>query len=216
MVTDSKKRKIAVANIKDRIIHRLIYEHLVPIFDKTFIFDVWSCRKNKGLTMAIERTQKLFRGQKNFYCWRADIEKFFDNIDHKLLIKLLFRKVTGSRTRRLLKMIINSYTSNKGGQGIPIGNLTSQIFANIYLNELDRFVKNNLKIKYYLRYGDDFIVLDSDLENLQNLRYTISNFCQKGLIIKIKRNDTLLKYQEGWNFWEQKYILRGKISRKKI
>jgi len=100
--------KIAVANIEDRIVHRLIYEYLVPIFDKTFIFDVWSCRKNKGLTAAIERVQKLFRGHKNFYCWRADIEKFFDNIDHQLLIKFLFRKIVCSNAQWLQKRLFTA------------------------------------------------------------------------------------------------------------
>jgi len=113
------------------------------------------------------------------------------------------------------KAIIYSYNINGRSCGIPIGNLTSQIFVNIYLNELDRFVKHNLKIKSYLRYGDDFIVLDKDLENLQNLKSAISNFYQKKLAIKIKRNDILIKISRGIEFLGTKIYPSGRNLAKK-
>ena len=105
---------------------------------------------------------------------------------------------------------IDSYTINRGGQGIPIGNLTSQIFANIYLNEIDRFIKHDLRVKFYLRYGDDFIILDRNFGHIRDLKYAIINFCQKKLAIKIKRNDMLIKISRGIEFLGTKIYPSGR------
>lgn len=108
VVTDNKRRRISVASIQDRIVHRLIYEYLVPIYDKTFIFDAWSCRKNKGLLGAIERTQCFLHAFPRGFIWRADITKFFDNVDREVLLLILKRKIFNVRTLALLKEVINS------------------------------------------------------------------------------------------------------------
>jgi len=107
--TDNKRRKISVAGIKDRIIHRLAYEYLVVIFDKSFQYDAWSCRKNKGLLGAIERTQQFARAYQNCYVWRADIKKFFDNVDHRVLLRALKRKINDDNAFWLLCEIIASF-----------------------------------------------------------------------------------------------------------
>lgn len=108
-VTDNKRRKIAVAPIRDRIIHRLLYEYLVPLFDRTFIYDVWSCRKNKGLIGAIERTQQLLSRNVGCFVWRSDIKKFFDSVDCEVLQQILHRKISDENTLWLLEEIISSY-----------------------------------------------------------------------------------------------------------
>lgn len=148
MVTDNKKREISVAFVRDRVVHRLLYDYLTKIFDKTFIYDAWSCRKDKGLVGAINRAQEFICKYQNGFVWRADISKFFNNVDHSILFEILKRKIRNEKVLSLLKEIIDSFEA-----GIPIGNLTSQIFSNIYLNELDRFVKHKLRVKCYLRYG---------------------------------------------------------------
>jgi len=145
-VNENKKRVITVASIRDRVVHRLLYDCLVEVFDRTFIYDVWSCRKGKGLHTAIERAQEFSRVNKSNYFLRADIKKFFHSINPQILIKLVARKVDCSNCLWLLGEILKSTKTS----GIPIGNLTSQILANIYLNELDRFVKFELNQKYYL------------------------------------------------------------------
>ena len=105
-VTDNKKREISVSSIKDRVVHRLIYEYLVKIFDKTFIYDAWSCRKNKGLIAAIERSQQFATNYPKYWVWRADIKKFFDNIDRQTLLSLLERKIKDRKAIDLLSEVI--------------------------------------------------------------------------------------------------------------
>ena len=111
IVTDNKRREIAVTSIRDRVVHRLVYEYLVPIFDPTFIYDAWSCRKNKGLIAAIECTQQFLHRYPSSYVWRSDIRKFFDSVDTDILRNLLHRKIIDPRARWLLSMIIDSYPS---------------------------------------------------------------------------------------------------------
>ncbi|MBI2632893.1 MAG: hypothetical protein HYW78_00690 [Parcubacteria group bacterium] len=110
IVTDNKRREISVASIRDRVVHRLLYEYLNKIYDKTFVYDAWSCRKNKGLFGAIERTQKFLNKHANFFAWRADIKKFFDNVDHQTLLEILFLKIRDNKTINILRKIISSYS----------------------------------------------------------------------------------------------------------
>jgi len=206
---DNKKRKISVAIIRDRVVHRLLYEKFVEIFDRTFIYDVWSCRAGKGLLGAIERTQKFAQSNKSNFAWRADVKKFFDNIDHNTLKAILAFKIKDDNFARILEEVINSYSLDNiidkegGGKccGIPIGNLTSQIFANIYLNEFDRYVKHSLRIKYYLRYGDDFVIFGKNREELEKIRILCINFLKNWLKLDIKReNDIIIPVRRGLKF----------------
>jgi len=109
IICDNKKREISCAGIRDRVVHRLLYDYLVPIFDKTFIYDAWSCRKGKGLIGAIERAQEFLRKNPRSYVWRADVRKFFESVDQKVLIKLIQRKVSDQKALCLIKEIIFSY-----------------------------------------------------------------------------------------------------------
>jgi retron-type reverse transcriptase len=111
-VNDTKRREIVVASIKDRFVHRLLYEHLVGIYDKTFIFDVWSCREGKGLLAALERTQDFLASSRSGYFWRGDVRKFFDSVDHSTLLRILGRRIDDDVTMGLLKKVIDSYAIN--------------------------------------------------------------------------------------------------------
>ena len=155
MVYDNKRRVIAVATVRDRVVHRLLYEYLVMHYNKVFIYDVWSCRPNKGLLGAHQRTSQYMWKYRDGWLWRGDVAKFFDTIQHAVLLRLVMRRTNGIYEERLLKEVVRSYGS---GVGVPIGNLTSQIFANIYLHEFDRFVVHTLKPHGYVRYGDDFVL----------------------------------------------------------
>lgn len=111
VVTDNKRRQIAVASVKDKVVHRLLYEYLRPIYDKTFIFDVWSCRENKGLIGAIERTQAFLRRHSQSFVWRADINKFFDHLNHSILRNILRLKISDGNALWLLEQVIKSYST---------------------------------------------------------------------------------------------------------
>jgi len=192
-----------VASVTDRVVHRLIYEYLVPLYDPTFIFDAWSCRQQKGLMGTIERTQEFLKKHKNGFVWRADIKKFFDNVDQDILLRTLKRRVKDDKAIWLIRGVINSYSLKKGKsvKGMPIGNLTSQIFANIYLNELDRFVKHYLKPKAYLRYGDDFILIDDNPQTLSILREKVIEFLKTNLYLSLNpQNDLIIKTKQGLKF----------------
>lgn len=135
------------------------------MFDKTFIYDSYSARFDKGTHRGVKRVEYFARKVSKNYtkpCWalKCDVKKFFASVDHKILLHLLARKVEDPNIIRLIKEVVDSFHSDKcAGCGIPLGNLTSQVFANIYMNELDQFIKDLLGIKYYLRYADDFVIL---------------------------------------------------------
>lgn len=191
VVCDNKRREVSVASIRDRVVHRLVYDYLTNIYDKTFIFDAWSCRMNKGLTSGLDRTQSFMQKYQNGYVWRADISKFFDSVDQEVLIKILSLKISDTQTLQLLKKIIDSFWTEKA-KGMPIGNLTSQIFSNIYLTELDRFIKHTLKCKSYLRYGDDFVIFENDRKNLESIKITVSKFIEANLKLKLHPKNNLI------------------------
>lgn len=202
VVCDNKRREISVSNIRDRIVHRIIYDYLNNIYDKTFIYDAWSCRLGKGLLGAIQRIQTFLQKYPNSFIWKADVKKFFDSVDHATLLKILSRRVKDKITTKLLRNVINSFTATKEQKiGMPIGNLTSQIFANIYLNELDRYVTYQLKPKAYVRYGDDFILIENDPGKLKSYRIATIT-CLKGrlkLDMNIK-NDKMMRAKQGLKF----------------
>jgi RNA-directed DNA polymerase len=162
IVNDSKKRVIKAAPFKDRIIHHALCNIIEPIFDKKFIYDSYACRKGKGSHKAIKRfrqflkiikTKNNLENYNNIYCLKCDIVKYFQSVDKTTLIKLIKRSIFNKNVLNLIKIVLNSNEI-----GLPIGNLTSQLFANIYLHELDFYIKNVLKCKYYIRYMDDFVI----------------------------------------------------------
>lgn len=186
VVHDTKPREISVANVRDRVVHRLLYDYMVPLWDKTFINDVWSCRPNKGLHAGINRAQALMSRYPNSYIWRADIKKMFDSIDQSVMKQLLRRRIHDFRALQLLDCIIDSYdhelaSKQASKQGLPIGNLTSQIMSNIYLNESDRLMKHTLKPLAYLRYGDDWLCFADSRQATELIRSQASLFLEQEL-----------------------------------
>jgi RNA-directed DNA polymerase len=180
---DSKKRRIASASFKDKIVHYAIHLIIEPMIDKRFIWDSYACRKDKGTFRAIKKLQKIIFFNKDMYCLQCDIKKYFKSIDHDVLKKILNKHIKDKRLVNLFYIIIDSYNL-KTKKGIPIGNLTSQLFANIYLNELDQYVKHELKCEYYLRYMDDFVILGNK-EFLKRCSFLINDFLKNSLLLQI-------------------------------
>src|SRR3989344_5626949 len=174
IIRDPKTRVIRKSDFRDRIIHHAVVNILESIYDKTFIYDSYANRINKGTINALKRFDKFKRKVSNNgklannsinnnmvkgYALKGDIKQFFDSVNHDILIKIFRRKIKDNRILWLINLILKNFDNNE--RGMPLGNMTSQFFANVYLNELDYFVKHKLKAKYYIRYVDDFVILNN-------------------------------------------------------
>jgi retron-type reverse transcriptase len=223
-VADPKLRHIHKANVQDRLVHHAVYRQLYPFFDRIFISHSYSCRLNKGTYRAIDTFNKMVgRVSANHTktCWvlQCDIKKFFNNINHKILLGILKEYISDNRTLSLLNNIISSYESSPGC-GLPLGNLTSQLLVNIYMNKFDQFVKHKIRAKYYTRYADDFIFLADDKEWLILLLPLLDRFLTEELHLKLHPRKTHIKTLSsgidflGWvNFMKHK-TLRTKTKKR--
>ena len=188
IVRDPKTRKISKSDFRDRVVHHTLCNIIEPIFEKSFIYDSYANRIGKGTLKAIERFDKFKRkASKNnkvkCYILKADIQKYFENVDHNILLSTIKKKIADKRVIWLAqKILANSSNQNKG---MPLGNLTSQFFANVYLNELDWFVKSTLKAKYYIRYVDDFVIFERNKKKLESYMASINKFLAQQLRIKL-------------------------------
>lgn len=204
-IKDPKLRKIHKAPVRNRILHHAIFRILYPIFDRVFIFDSYSCRIKKGTHRAIDRLRKFARktsknNTKACYILKCDIKKFFDSVDQNILIDLIKKKIKDKNAVWLIEKIIRSFATLPN-KGLPLGNITSQLFANVYLNELDYFLKHTLKIKHYIRYCDDFVFLDKNRKNLLKILPRANGFLQNKLKLSLHPSKiTIRKYHQGIDF----------------
>ena len=169
ILRDPKTRKISKSDFRDRIIHHALVRVIEPIFDKTFIYDSCANRIGKGNLFALKRFHKFMRKvtinrSRKAFCFKADIKHYFQEVDHDILIHIIKRKISDEKVIWLINQILDNFDNQE--KGMPLGNLTSQFFANVYLNELDRFVKHKIKAKHYIRYVDDFVLLSDSKEQL--------------------------------------------------
>ncbi|MBI2048330.1 MAG: group II intron reverse transcriptase domain-containing protein [Parcubacteria group bacterium] len=184
-INDPKSRDIHKATVRDRILHHAIYQHLYPFFDPTFIADSYSCRRGKGAHRAFNQFRAYAcKVSKNHTrtCWvlKCDIRKFFASVDHGILYGILRRHIPDERILWLIERVVGSFHITPG-VGLPLGNLTSQLFVNIYMNEFDQWVKHRLKAKYYIRYADDFVLLSHNRRQLETTLPKIHEFLQERL-----------------------------------
>jgi RNA-directed DNA polymerase len=182
-IYDPKERIICAADFRERILHHAIMNVLDLLFEKYQIFDSYACRKNKGTEKAVKRA--LFFTRKYQYFIKMDIRKYFDSINHVILKKLLRRKIKDKAMLNLLDSIILSYEKSPGC-GIPIGNLTSQYFANYYLGFTDRYIKEKLKVKGYVRYMDDMVIWGNNQEILKKQKDDIIKYIKYKLQLEVK------------------------------
>ena len=180
-ITRPKPRLISAAPFRDRVVHHALMNVLEPVLDRRFHPDSYACRKGKGTHAAVDRMQSWMRRRR--YVLQCDIAQFFPSIDHEILKSKLRRVVSDDRVLRLCDTIIDHsndqddathwfpgddlFTPIERRRGLPIGNLTSQWLANLYLNDLDHFVTSYLGLGAYVRYCDDFIVLTNDRSRLK-------------------------------------------------
>ncbi|MFH1866974.1 MAG: reverse transcriptase/maturase family protein [Patescibacteria group bacterium] len=224
-INDPKPRDIYKASVRDRLLHHAIYRVLYPYFDKKFIFDSFSCRQNKGTHRAINRFREYGRivshnHARTIWILKCDIKKFFASIDHRILIDILKRHLDSDTVWLLEKVIVSFSTAGKLGVGLPLGNLTSQLLANVYLNELDHFLKRELKIKHCVRYADDIIILHECRSYLENILLKTSKFLKKRLKLSFHPNKVFIKTLSsgidflGWVHFLHHRVLRASTRRR--
>ena len=225
-ISDPKPRNIHKASIRDRLLHHAIYRILYPFFDKTFISDSYSCRVKKGTHKAINRFREFaYKVSKNntrtCRILKCDIKKFFASIDRQVLLGILNSYISDKQIIWLLEEIIESF-SVKPGVGLPLGNLTSQLFVNIYMNEFDQFVKHKLKAKYYIRYADDFMILSQDKKWLLNIIPKIKDFLWGELYLQLHPDKISIRTIAsgvdflGWVNFSDHQVLRNTTKRRMI
>ena len=218
IIRDPKTRTIHASIFRDRIIHHAIVNLLNPIYEKIFIYDSFASRKNKGTHEGVKRFEQFVRkvslngkliknpyssNSITGYVLKCDIRKYFDTINHEVLINILRKKIDDKDFIDLIKKVLDNFNTEKG-IGMPLGNYTSQFFANVYLNELDYFVKYKLKAKYYIRYVDDFVILHRSKKRLEYFMKQIKEFLpslkielhpEKSSILPLRNGITFLGYR---------------------
>ena len=180
-VTEPKRRLIESACFKDRVVHHAMFNCLEPLFDAQFYEYSFACRTGRGTHAAMLTLHQWINRSKLSTFLKCDIRKYFTSVDREKLLLIIDKSIGDKKMMRLLERLILSAPRT----GIPIGNLTSQLFANIYLNELDQFIKRKLRIKYYIRYMDDFIILLESPEIARSLKNTIKSFVEDELHLEL-------------------------------
>lgn len=222
-IYDPKYRIIHKAEVKDRLVHHIVFKELYKIFNLTFIYHSYSSRDNKGTHLAVNNLSNVLRkASKNYtkpvYVLKCDIKKFFHSVSHQKLFEIIKNRVKDPKFLWLIWQIISSFSTPVENfpqrererelkedfsekKGLPIGNLTSQIFANIFLDKLDWFTKKQLKIKHYFRYADDFAIIDQDPKYLEDLIVLIEEFLNKKLDLKLHSQKVeIRKLSQGVDF----------------
>ena len=191
VVKEPKERMICATGFRDRVVHHAVCKVLGPIFERLYVHDSYACRKGKGAHAAIRRAQGYMR-RFRFYL-KLDVRKYFDSVDHAILKSRLRRKVKDKDLLWLLDTIIDHPVPwTQPGKGIPIGNLTSQHFANFYLDPVDHFIKDDLGVKGYVRYMDDLLVFGDDKKELWEIYGRVERFLNERLELVVKDGSVVL------------------------
>jgi retron-type reverse transcriptase len=190
-ISDPKPRNIHKATVRDRLLHHAIYRILYPVYDQTFIAHSYSCRVNKGTHKALDTFTSFARKvsdnhTKTAWVLKCDIRKFFASIDHEILFRIL-KKISDPDLVWLLNEVVGSFETAPG-KGLPLGNLTSQLLVNIYMNELDQYVKHELKMARYIRYADDFVLFSTDRHQLVDIVRLIVLYLRASLKLELHPN----------------------------
>jgi retron-type reverse transcriptase len=218
-IFEPKQRLIMALPFKDRVVQWAVYQVLNPIIEKTYISHSYGCIVGRGTHKAVEKLHywlhQVDRKTQKYYYLKLDISKYFYRVDHEVLLEILGKKFKDPDLMWLLKSIIKHPNTNFGlplgtnpdevedrlpDKGMPIGNLTSQMFANLYLNELDQYVKRQMRVHYYVRYMDDVIILSDDKKQLHQYKETIEEFLESKLKLHLNRKTAIRPISLGIEF----------------
>lgn len=220
LVHEPKEREVAALPFRDRVVQHALVTAIEPIWEREFIPDSFACRVGRGTHAGANRLTGFLGRTKNWkqvYVLKADVRKYFPSIDHEILKTILHKRIGCHRTWGLIESIVDSW-EKETGKGLPIGNLTSQLFANIYLHQLDLFVKQNLHWRFYLRYMDDFILLGPDKGRLNQARYEIEKYLADDLNLSLNQKTRVFPAAQGIDFlgyriWATHRLLRKRSIR---
>lgn len=215
-VYEPKKRLISALPFTDRVAQHAINNILEPLIDRRFYYHSYACRKGKGMHKASDvLTKWIYEGTFEgtpLYAIKADIHHYFQSIDHDRLKAAIRRIIKDAETLALLDRIIDNGGEN--GKGIPVGNLTSQLFANLYLDRLDKYVKETLHVRHYIRYMDDFVILSQDNARLREILRKIERFLASELGLLLNPKTTILNCKNGVDFCGYRHFTDHKKVRK--
>jgi retron-type reverse transcriptase len=201
-VYEPKKRLISAPSFRDRVVHHTLVSAIEPIFEKKFVKETFACIAGRGTHAAMLHTLWCSRAAKRnwggYYALKCDISGFFPSVNHDILKKIIRRSINDPQVLNLLDIIIDSYAAD--GRGIPIGSLTSQLAANVYLDPLDHYLKEDCRVKYYARYMDDFVVLHHDKAYLRELWLDIENFVRYKLDLNLNPKTGIFPDKHGIDF----------------
>jgi len=228
-VYEPKKRLVSALPFRDRVVQHALCNIIEPLFESKMIYDSYACRVGKGTHKAADRTQDFIYAAENqwgkVYCLKCDISQYFPSIPHDNLKRVVRRTISCLDTLWLIDGIIDSTAEGElYPRGIPIGNLTSQLLANVYLDQLDHFVKEALCAPYYVRYMDDFIVLGGSKEYLWDILHQIRIYLAQELDLTLNKKTGIFPVSQGVDFcgyriWSTHRLLRKrsvKRMRKKL
>lgn len=206
VIYEPKMRTIYIAKFfPDRVLHHAVVDVLEETWDKIMIYDTYSCRRGKGQHAGSLRCMKYIRRYP--YCLKCDISKFYPSMDHEITKTILRRKIKDKKTLHVLDLIVDSFP---GGKNAPIGNLTSQWFGNLYLGELDDYVKQILHVKGYIRYCDDFVIFGRSKEELREKGKKVKEFVEERLLLTFSKFD-LFPVTRGIDFLGYRHFPDGYI-----
>ncbi|MFA5021273.1 MAG: reverse transcriptase domain-containing protein, partial [Patescibacteria group bacterium] len=221
-VYDPKKRDIHKARVRDRIVHQIIFDYLAGLYEPDFIANSYASRVGKGTHQAVRKLRyfikKTLANNRQGWVLKCDVRKYFDSIDKNILFGLINGRAADPGILAVIKEIIFSFKQES--PGIPLGNVTSQIFANIYLHELDRLIKYDLGINEYIRYNDDFVIVGDSEPQLAGIYALVSNWLKLKLKLDLPREKmSLNKAGQGVDFlgyvvFPSHMILRSKTEQR--
>jgi len=224
-VYEPKKRLVSAPPFWDRIVHHALCNVIEPLFEKKMIYDTYACRNNKGSHRAADRTQQCLREATRrwgtTYCLKCDIKQYFPNVSHDILKRICRRTIYCSDTLWLLDTIIDSYTdpNDSIAKRLPIGALTSQLNANVYMGKIDHLVKEVWKEPYYIRYMDDFIILSNSKEHLWGIKREIEKCLNNEMLLDFNKKTGIFPISQGVDFvgyriWPTHRLLRKRSIKK--
>lgn len=224
-IHDPKTRQVAALPFRDRVLQHALCSIIEPIFERSFIYDSYACRVGKGTHAGADRVTEFLRQASRLwqkpYCLKCDISKYFPSVNHNTLLAIIKKTIVCKDTLWLIEEILSSWVDegHPEPKGLPIGNLTSQLWANVYLDQLDHFAKEILRVKFYVRYMDDFVIINGDKAELWRIKNEIEGFLEDKLSLKLNGKTGIFPITQGVDFlgyriWPSHRLLRKRSTKR--